>query len=146
MHKLIQVQCRHGCSWSCWKRSSRNRHKKSCKLNPIPKAPYTVSTGTATSLTLQVINNTDAKLTFQLIFCFAKLQSEVDGGNTISYKICFVPLGEQSNEKNWFFFNIVRTSETPPPLSIWTPKIFLLRKILKKKQFFSFDCSPKRPC
>ena len=63
------------------------------------QAPCTVSTGTATSLTLQVINNTDAKLTFQLIFCFAKLQSEVDGGNTISYKICFVPLVAISSQQ-----------------------------------------------
>ena len=54
VHEQRQIQCRHGCSWSCWESSSRNRHEKSCKLNPLPGAPYTVSVGTASILTLQV--------------------------------------------------------------------------------------------
>ena len=54
VHEQQPIQCRHGCGWSCWQSTSRNRHEKSCGLNPIPGAPYTVSAGTASSLTLQV--------------------------------------------------------------------------------------------
>ena len=36
--------------------------------------------------------------------------------------ICSHPLGEQSNKKNWFFLDIVRTSETPPPINLDTQK------------------------
>ena len=54
VHEQQQVQCRHGCGWNCWQIANRNRHEKSCKLNPLPGAPYTVSVGTASSFTLQV--------------------------------------------------------------------------------------------
>ena len=56
-HEKQQIHCRHGCGFSCWESSNRNRHeKKSCKLNPLPNAPYSVAAGTASSLTLQVSN------------------------------------------------------------------------------------------
>ena len=53
-HENQQIDCRHGCGFSCWESSNRNRHEKSCKQNPLPNAPYSVSAGTASSLTLQV--------------------------------------------------------------------------------------------
>ena len=53
-HDQVPIKCRHGCGWTCWQKTSRNRHEKSCGLNPLPGAPYTVSAGTASSLTLQV--------------------------------------------------------------------------------------------
>ena len=54
-HEKQQIHCRHGCGFSCWESSNRNRHeKKSCKKNPLPDAPYSVAAGTASSLTLQV--------------------------------------------------------------------------------------------
>ena len=55
-HEKQQIDCRHGCGFSCWESSNRNRHEKSCKRNPLPNAPYSVSAGTASSLTLQVIS------------------------------------------------------------------------------------------
>ena len=55
VHENQQINCRHGCGFSCWESSNRNRHEKSCKQNPLPNAPYTVSAGTANSFTLQVI-------------------------------------------------------------------------------------------
>ena len=54
VHEQRQTQCRHGCGWKCWQIANRGRHEKSCGLNPLPGAPYTVSAGTASSLTLQV--------------------------------------------------------------------------------------------
>ena len=54
VHEEQQIQCRHGCGFSCWERLNRNRHEKSCKKNPLPNAPYTIAAGTASSFTLQV--------------------------------------------------------------------------------------------
>ena len=55
VHENQQIDCRHGCGFSCWGSSNRNRHEKSCKRNPLPNAPYTVAAGTASTFTLQVI-------------------------------------------------------------------------------------------
>ena len=55
VHEQVQLFCRHGCGYSSWVASGRGRHEKSyCKLNPVPNAPYTITAGTANSLTLQV--------------------------------------------------------------------------------------------
>ena len=83
VHEQKQIQCRHGCGWSCWESSNRNRHEKLCNLNPIPKAPYTISAGTASSLTLQVLSiQKYAKIikAVNFILCLAELQSEIARG------------------------------------------------------------------
>ena len=83
VHEQKQIQCRHGCGWSCWESSNRNRHEKLCRLNPIPKAPYTISAGTASSLTLQVLSiHKYAKIikAVYFILCLAELQSEIARG------------------------------------------------------------------
>jgi len=55
VHDQQQIPCRHGCGYSSWGTAGRNRHEKSyCKLNPLPNAPYTISAGTANSLTMQM--------------------------------------------------------------------------------------------
>ena len=52
-HLGIQVECRHGCDFKCPLLSNLYRHEKTCRLNPVPNAPYTVSNGTASKYVLE---------------------------------------------------------------------------------------------
>merc|ERR1712222_54074 len=76
VHDQQQILCRHGCGFSSWGTANRNRHEKSyCKLNPLPDAPYTISAGTANSLTKQVNKPQKAFMHFPV----AEVQPETEG-------------------------------------------------------------------
>ena len=75
VHDQQEILCRHGCGYSSWTTAGRNRHEKSyCKLNPLPNAPYTISAGTANSLTMQV-NLKKLSCTFLLQMYSQKLKA-----------------------------------------------------------------------
>ena len=52
-HDGIKHECRFNCGWNAWFRRQCLNHEKTCRLNPVPGAPYTVAVGTASSLTLE---------------------------------------------------------------------------------------------
>jgi len=53
VHEGLALACRHGCGWRGADLGSRNRHEKAaCARNPLPNMPYSISAGTANSLTL----------------------------------------------------------------------------------------------
>ena len=52
-HRGMKRSCRFGCGWDAWQSWTCSKHEKSCLLNPLPGAPYSVAVGRASSLTLQ---------------------------------------------------------------------------------------------
>ena len=52
-HEGIKSSCRFGCGWDAWHKRQCSNHEKSCLLNLLPGAPYTVAVGRASSLTLE---------------------------------------------------------------------------------------------
>jgi len=56
VHEGLMVSCRHGCGWQTGEMGNRNRHENQCARNPIPGAPFSISNGTASVLTLQKYN------------------------------------------------------------------------------------------
>ena len=52
-HDGIKHECRFKCGWDAWFRRQCLNHEKTCRLNPVPGAPYSVAVGTASSLTLE---------------------------------------------------------------------------------------------
>ena len=52
-HEGIKHECRYSCGYDNWFRRQVIKHEKSCRLNPVPGAPYSVAVGTASSLTLE---------------------------------------------------------------------------------------------
>ena len=53
IHLGIQHECRYGCGWHTPGDNNRIRHEKQCRSNPIPGAPWAVSSGTANRYVLQ---------------------------------------------------------------------------------------------
>ena len=53
VHGGVQLTCRFKCGWQTWQSGNRNRHERTCQLNPMPNAPYTIAIGTATNYTLE---------------------------------------------------------------------------------------------
>ena len=52
-HEGIKHECRFSCGYKNWYKRQCMNHEKTCSLNPVPGAPYSVAVGTASSLTLQ---------------------------------------------------------------------------------------------
>ena len=57
VHEGIHLNCRFGCSWQGLDRRNLARHEASCKHNPIPNAPFSVSNGTANKFTLDAFKS-----------------------------------------------------------------------------------------
>ena len=53
-HNGRKQECRFNCGWEAWYKRQCMNHEKSCSLNPVPGAPYSVAVGTASSLTMQM--------------------------------------------------------------------------------------------
>ena len=56
-HEGIRQECRFSCGYENWYKRQCMNHEKTCSLNPVPGAPYSVAVGTASSLTLQRYHN-----------------------------------------------------------------------------------------
>ena len=52
-HDGIKHNCRFHCGMEAWFRRQCINHEKTCSLNPVPGAPYSVAVGTASNLTLE---------------------------------------------------------------------------------------------
>jgi KRAB domain-containing zinc finger protein len=64
VHIGDKLTCRYGCGYQSWQTGNRHRHETDCQLNPIPGAPFSVSSGSASQYTLDIYH--------------AKLQKKVD--------------------------------------------------------------------
>ena len=53
IHDGIKHECRFNCGMKAWYRRQCSNHEKTCNLNPVPGAPYSVAVGTASNLTLE---------------------------------------------------------------------------------------------
>ena len=59
MHGGERLTCRYGCGYQSWGAGNRGRHEGDCKLNPLPGAPFSVSTGSASQY---ILDNYNAKM------------------------------------------------------------------------------------
>ena len=57
VHDGVKLTCRYGCGVQTWGTGNRGRHERDCELSPIPGAPYSVSTGTASQFILDNYNS-----------------------------------------------------------------------------------------
>ena len=64
VHGGERLSCRYGCGYQSWQTGNRSRHEADCQLNPIPGAPFSVSSGSASQYTLDIYH--------------ARLQNKVD--------------------------------------------------------------------
>ena len=52
-HEGRKHECRFSCGYANWYKRQCMNDEKTCSLNPVPGAPYSVTVGTASSVTLQ---------------------------------------------------------------------------------------------